>query len=264
MWKLDGDFLDWTRRELKGRAKQVLRTSYWKAFLVSLLLAVLSGGVSSCSYNSGGGTSVSFPFTGTNGSWGDFTNSPVFVAVMIGAIMLLVFVALLSIAFHIFVVAPFEVSVMQYFKQAAGEDVNMNYLVYSFQKGKYLAIVKGMLLKNILTFLWFLLLIIPGIVKTYAYSMVPFILADNPQIGAKRAVELSKQMTRGQKWRIFVLDLSFLGWYILGSLALGIGILFVLPYDHSTKAELYLVLRRQALYDGLSSAKELNVPEDWQ
>ncbi|MBP1963639.1 DUF975 family protein [Paenibacillus aceris] len=254
--------MEWTRSELKIRAKQVLRTSYWKAFLVSLLLAVLSGGVSSCSYNSGGGTSVSFPFTGNNGSWGDVSHSPVFVAVIIGAILLLIFVILISIAFQIFVTAPFEVSVMQYFKQAADEDVNMNYLVYSFQKGRYLVIVKGMLWKNVLNFLWFLLLIIPGIVKAYAYSMVPFILGDNPKIGTKRAVELSKEMTSGQKWKMFVLDLSFLGWYILGALPFGIGILFVLPYDHSTKAELYLVLRRQALYDGLCSRIELNLPEE--
>lgn len=80
-------------------------------------------------------------------------------------------------------------------------------------------------------------------------------------IGTKRAVELSKQMTNGHKWNMFVLDLSFLGWYILGFLALGIGVLFVMPYDHSTKAELYKVLRQQALYDGLSSNKELNLPE---
>lgn len=261
MWKLDGGFLDWTRRELKERAKQVLRTSYWKAFLVSLLLAILSGGVSSCSFNSNGGTSVKFPLTGDHNSWTDFYSSPVFIAVVVGAILLFIFLILVSVAFHVFVTAPFEVSVMQYFKQAASEDVNMNYLVFSFQKGKYMAIVKGMLWKSFLTLLWTLLLIIPGIVKAYAYGMVPFLLGDNPGIGTKRAVELSKQMTNGHKWNMFVLDLSFLGWYILGFLALGIGVLFVMPYDHSTKAELYKVLRQQALYDGLSSNKELNLPE---
>ncbi|MDD9265891.1 DUF975 family protein [Paenibacillus sp. GCM10023248] len=259
MQERDGGRLDWTRKELKDRAKQVLRTSYWKAFLVSLLLAVLGGGVSSCSYNSGGGTSASLP--GLNGSWEEMSNSPMFMAVIAGVILLFLFILLLSIAFQIFVVAPFEVGGMQYFKQAAHDDVNMNYMVYSFQRGQYMAIVKGMLWKNVLTFLWFLLLIIPGIVKSYAYSMVPFILADNPGIGTKRAVRLSTQMTYGHKWKMFVLDLSFLGWYLLGTLALGIGILFVLPYDHSTKAELYKVLRRQALYDGQTSSKELRLPE---
>lgn len=251
--------LIWTRKELKDRAKQVLRTSYWKAFLVSLLLAIISGGVSSCSFNSGGSTSMSVP--GFNGGMGDVSDGAGFVIILL-LIIVAVVVGLVAIAFQIFVVSPLEVSVQQYFKQAAQKDVNMNYLVYSFAKGKYLSIVKGMFWSSLLNFLWFLLLIIPGIIKSYAYSMTPYILADNPGIGMKRAVDLSNQMTRGQKWRMFVLDLSFIGWFILGTLALGVGVLFVLPYYNSTKAELYLVLRQQALYDGLSSSKELNLPED--
>ncbi|NRF90592.1 DUF975 family protein [Paenibacillus frigoriresistens] len=247
----------WTRRELKNRAKNVLRTSYWKAFLVSLVLAVVSGGVSSCSVNSGGGTSMSLPgFSG--GGMGDVSDGAGLAIILIIAFFA-VLIGIVAIAFNIFVVAPLEVSVQQYFKQAAQEDVNMNYLVYSFAKGNYLAIVKGMFWSGLLNFLWFLLLIIPGIVKSYAYSMTPYILADNPGIGMKRAVDLSNQMTRGHKWKMFVLDLSFFGWFILGTIALGIGVLFVLPYYNSTKAELYLVLRMQALHDGLSSSAELNL-----
>ncbi len=75
--------------------------------------------------------------------------------------------------------------------------------------------------------------------------MVPYILADNPSIGAERAIQLSNRMTGGEKWDMFVLDLSFLGWYILGMLALGIGVIFVNPYVDSTKAELYLILRKK-------------------
>ncbi|UKS24284.1 DUF975 family protein [Paenibacillus sp. HWE-109] len=246
----------WTRKELKTRAKDVLRTTYWKAFLVSLVLAVLSGGVSSCSFNSSGGTSLSVP--GITESWSDVAESSVLAMVIIGFIVLALIIGLLSIAFQIFVVAPFEVGVKQYFKQAAQGDVNMNYLIYSFSKGNYLAVVKAMLWKNFLTFLWYLLLIIPGIVKTYAYEMVPYLLGDNPQIGTKRAVQLSNQMMKGHKWKMFVLDVSFIGWYLLGTLALGIGVLFVMPYYNATKAELYLVLRQQALHDGLTTDKELN------
>ncbi|MDQ0873920.1 putative membrane protein [Paenibacillus sp. V4I3] len=247
----------WTRRDLKIRAKNVLRTSYWKAFLVSLVLAVVSGGVSSCSFNSGGSTSMSLP--GFSGGMGDISDGAGLAIILIFAFLAVV-IGLVALAFNIFVVSPLKVSVQQYFKQAAQDDVNMNYLVYSFTKGNYLAIVKGMFWSGLLNFLWFLLLIIPGIVKSYAYSMTPFILADNPGIGMKRAVDLSNQMTRGQKWKMFVLDLSFIGWFILGTLALGIGVLFVLPYYNSTKAELYLVIRQQALHDGISSSAELNLP----
>ncbi|XEC94208.1 DUF975 family protein [Paenibacillus tarimensis] len=250
----------WTRKELKDRAKAVLRTSYWKAFLVSLLLAIISGGIPSCSFNSSG-------IGGKGGESGDAATMPGFAealsgietAIIIMAVIVAVIAALIALAFRIFLSAPLEVGVRQYFKQSALGEVNMNYLGYAFSGGRYFSIVKGMLWAGFLNLLWFLLLIIPGIVKSYAYSMVPYLLADNPGIGTRRVVELSNRMTRGQKWKMFVLDLSFIGWYLLGMFALFVGILFVLPYVNATKAELYLVLRQQALNDGVSSSAELNL-----
>jgi uncharacterized membrane protein len=246
----------WTRAELKDRAKTVLRKSYWKAFLVSLLLAFITGGVPSCSYNSnfgGKGSSHGVHFGGPSGVPDGAMTAIIIAAVMVGII------AVLSVfAFRIFLSAPLEVGVRKYFAQAAQDDVNMNYLGYSFAKGKYIEVVKGMLLRAVFNFLWFLLFFFPGIVKAYAYRMTPYILAENPHIGTRRAVELSNRMTRGHKWRMFVLDLSFIGWFLLGTIAFFVGVLFVLPYYNATQAELYLTLRRQALDAGLSSVEELN------
>jgi len=257
----------WTRRELKERAKDTLRTSYWKAFLVSLLMLVISGGMPSCNFQNRigghtepGGVSGSL-MPGLNQDWHAAADHTAFIAVMIIAIILGIVIGLAVIAFRIFLGFPLEVGVRQYFKQAALAEVNMNYLGYAFARGKYGAIVKAMLLRAVFNFLWFLLFFIPGIIKAYSYSMVPYILADNPQIGSKRAVTLSREMTRGHKWNMFVLDLSFLGWYLLGALALVVGMLFVEPYANSTKAELYLVLRRYAVSDGISSRSELNMTE---
>jgi uncharacterized membrane protein len=82
----------------------------------------------------------------------------------------------------------------------------MNHLGYGFHNGYYFNIVKTMLWKSALNFLWFLLLIIPGIVKSYAYRMVPYILSDNPNIEYSRAIELSVKMTDDEKlnMRVFV------------------------------------------------------------
>lgn len=137
----------------------------------------------------------------------------------------------------------------------------MNNLGYAFGNGRYVPIVKTMFWKGLLNFLWYLLFIIPGIVKLYAYGQVPFILSDNPVIGYRRAVQLSNHMTRGHKLRIFVLDLSFIGWILLGTLALFIGVLFVLPYIYATKAELYLELREEALRQGMTTPEELHMHE---
>ena len=68
-----------------------------------------------------------------------------------------------------------------------------------------------MLLKDIFLCLWSLLFIIPGIIKAYSNAMVPYVLADNPELGAKEAITLSHKMMNGSKWRAFVLDLSFIG-----------------------------------------------------
>ena len=87
--------------------------------------------------------------------------------------------------------------------------------------------------------------------------MVPYILAENPGMGSGRAIQISNEMTMGEKWDIFVLDLSFIGWYILGSLALGVGVFFVQPYYDATNAELYMKLREKAIGEGLITEKEL-------
>ena len=87
--------------------------------------------------------------------------------------------------------------------------------------------------------------------------MVPYILAENPNIGNRRAIELSNKMTDGHKFDMFVLDLSFIGWKLLGVLTLGIGLIFLDPYINATKAELYLVLRENALNSGICSYEEL-------
>lgn len=89
------------------------------------------------------------------------------------------------------------------------------------------------------TFLWSLLFLVPGIVKSYSYSMAYYILAENPGITASEAIRRSKEMTDGHKLDLFVTDLSFMGWCILASLTLGIGYLWLIPYKSITAANIY-------------------------
>lgn len=100
------------------------------------------------------------------------------------------------------------------------------------------------LLMELFIFLWSLLFIIPGIVKSYSYSMAYFIKIDNPEMSANDCITASRKMMKGHKWSLFVLDLSFIGWYILGMLALGIGVLWVDAYHNVAKAEFYEELKK--------------------
>lgn len=99
------------------------------------------------------------------------------------------------------------------------------------------------LLMTIFTFLWTLLFIIPGIVKAYSYSMSYFIANDHPEYDWKTCINESKRLTNGHKMDLFILDLSFLGWYILGVLCFGVGVLWVAPYHKASKINYYEAIK---------------------
>ncbi len=98
------------------------------------------------------------------------------------------------------------------------------------------------IMQTIFIFLWTLLLIIPGIIKSYAYSMAFYIQQDQPNKDWSFCINKSKTLMKGHKWDLFVLDLSFIGWYIVGLLCLGVGVLWVSPYHEMAKANFYLEL----------------------
>ena len=95
------------------------------------------------------------------------------------------------------------------------------------------------LLTMIFTFLWSLLFLIPGIVKSYSYAMTNYILIDNPNLGGNDAITESRKMMNGHKLDLFLLDLSFIGWYILSIFTAGILLIYVEPYHHAARAKFY-------------------------
>lgn len=99
------------------------------------------------------------------------------------------------------------------------------------------------LMQTVFVCLWSLLFVIPGIVKSYSYSMAFFIKADHPEYDWRKCLEESKRLTSGHKMDLFVLDLSFIGWSIIGMLCLGIGSLWVMAYRYATLAQCYKVLQ---------------------
>ena len=106
------------------------------------------------------------------------------------------------------------------------------------------------LLVSVFTFLWSLLFIIPGIVKGLSYSMTFFILKDHPGMSAMDAITASRRMMQGHKWRLFCLQFSFIGWYILCALTGGILTLWVTPYVYTATAVFYESIKGGTLTDG--------------
>lgn len=124
-------------------------------------------------------------------------------------------------------------------------------LLDGFRSGHYVNIVLTMFLRDLFTTLWSLLLVVPGIVKYYEYLMVPYIIAENPAMDYKEAFQISKQMMDGEKMEAFIMDLSFLGWYLLSAVTCGLlAIFYVNPYVQASFAEMYTFNKQKAYQEG--------------
>lgn len=234
----------WTRAELKSLAKISLKGNYWKAFLIGLVLSLASG--------SGSG--------GSSGGAGDTANE--FIHRHPDAFIIVIAIIILSIAYRLLLGYSLEIGSRKYFVQLAQFKNTKGCYSFAFDSANYSGIIGTMLLRDVYNLLWSLLFVIPGIIKAYSYRMVPFILADNPNIGADKAITLSRKMMDGNKFETFVLDLSFIGWYLLGLLALVIGMFFVNPYVFATEAHLYLALRKNATDNGFCTYEDLNLQRE--
>lgn len=124
----------------------------------------------------------------------------------------------------------------------------------------YMRISGTLILQNVYIFLWTLLLIIPGIIKSLSYAMTPYILKDHPELSYDKAITRSSAMMKGHKMELFWLYLNFIGWIILSIVTLGIALLWVCPYLHTALAHFYLDLKEE-YEDGPTPVVQHN--DDW-
>ena len=125
------------------------------------------------------------------------------------------------------------------------ENISFNTFLQGLEE-HWLNALLGSLWNFLWVFLWSLLFFIPGIVKYYSYSMMFYVMAENPKISAMKAMDISKILTSGHKSDLFVMDLSFLGWAFLSMLCGGIGFIWLYPYTHMSKTYAYFDLKRMA------------------
>ena len=239
----------WTRALLKENAKIAFKRNYWTCVIVSVILMLVGGGASetsSLSVNVGEDNSVGIEFSGQQ-----------LVMLSVITVVALIVVAF-AIVFSIFVTNVLTIGGKRYFMENREHKTLVGQIFYGFQSGNYMNCVKTMFFRDLYVFGWSLLLIIPGIVKAYSYYMVPYILAENPDLSKDRVLELSSEMMDGHKMETFVLELSFFGWNILNTATFGIlGIFYVNPYIHATYAELYAAIKADAMGRGITDEIEL-------
>lgn len=250
----------WNRKVIKAKAKSRLSVNYWKMVLVGLVLTLFSGGMAmNFNFNS---DDMSTLFDGDDGFYYEyqFQNGETYHQMTIrdmqdmlhhgygslgrgafGMFMaILVIIGLVvGIPLAIFVVNPLVLGGMRFFFKNIKEKADLKELGYAFDKN-YLNQVKILFLRDLFTFLWSLLFVIPGIVKAYEYRMIPFLLAEDSSMSREEAFAISERMMTGNKWKTFVFDLSFIGWSFLTSITFGIvGIFYFSPYYYQASAMLY-------------------------
>lgn len=168
------------------------------------------------------------------------------------------FASLVEFVINLFVINILTMGMYYWYHKSIYQDKLDVKALFDPFRVKYLENVLTMLLKQVLIGLWSLLFIIPGVIKSYAYSMTEFIKTENPNVSAAKAIEISKKMTDGHKMDLFVLDLNFLGWHILGGITCGIvELIYAAPYHNAAKAFAYEELKAEALANGKITEDEL-------
>lgn len=239
--------------DFRQEARAALQGKWPLAILVGLVAAILGGATS-------GGPEFKINFTGgslnaniqyagqTIYSWGDGI-TPGLRTFLVGGAVYLILAAIVVGVLYFVLGSVVKVGYARFnLDLTAGETPSFETLFSYFPHWKTVAAAQ--LLQTVYIFLWTLLLVIPGIVAGYSYAMTGYILAEHPELSASETIAQSKAMMEGNRWRLFCLQFSFIGWDILCALTLGIGNLALRPYRHAAEAAFY-----RELYGG-------TVPED--
>ncbi len=243
------------RIEIKTNAKKALKHFYAWGLLACFIYMLLSGdlgelwnGFRSIFYVNGyEGQSLLSEVSGTLlNSYHHHSIPSIGIRNMLFGSIFLIGGILIRVVYRFFIVNIVEVGLYSFFLKNREKETNLNEMLSPFQK-EYINVVKIRFLQDLYIWLWSLLFIIPGIIKRYEYYFVPYLLAENPQLTEREAFQLSKTMTDGEKMNLFIFDLSFLGWLILGSFLGGIGQLLVQPYIYAARSEVYVCLKERKL-----------------
>ena len=225
-------------KDFRASAREALTGKWWDAVVAGILASIL--GAASPTATSGFSINFNFDFDSAEVPLGPieeiFTPENL---VIIAGVLAAAFAAGLVIGTAFFILGSIILPGYSKFNLDLidGKKPQISSLFDYFRHWK--KAVAANLLRAVLTFLWSLLFIIPGIIASYSYAMVPYIVAEDPDVSPKEALDRSKAMMYGNRWRLFCLEISFIGWAFLVVLTCGIGGLWLMPYQQASYADFY-------------------------
>ena len=228
--------------DFRQNARDALRGKWTIAVLVGLVATLLggagSGGPEVKLNIDGSGAHASFEFAGqTIFSTGGGLNSDI-GAFLVGSAIYITIAAIAMAVVYFVLGSIISVGYARFnLDLVDGGNPSFETLFGYFSYWKTTAVAR--LLQSLYVLLWSLLFIIPGIMASYSYAMTEFILAEHPELTAGEAIAQSKEMMSGNRWRLFCLHFSFIGWDILCTLTMGIGHLWLRPYRQVADAVFY-------------------------
>lgn len=247
----------WTRGQLKTNAKMNFKRNYWSCVAVAFIVSVAEGAGAASSTANNFKNSVERNYNIGASDFSSYASGSLhsgrFASGMFSMVMLMVVLIMFAVGLliNIFVGNVLRIGANRFFIENKTQMPGVGTIFSGFRSGHYGNLVVTMFLMNLYISLWSLLLIIPGIIKSYEYLMVPYILAENPGMDRREAFAISKRMMDGEKWDAFILELSFIGWELLSIFTCGLlGIFYVSPYIEATMAELYAYNKGKAYYEG--------------
>ena len=213
--------------EIRSKAWDSLKGNYWPAVLAAFLAAIFGA-----LHVGGGSININVDNEALNFL---FDEVPAAVTILLGTMAS--FTGTLNLV-GLILGGVVQLGYTQYLLKQQDREIGNTKDLFS-QFDRFGQGFLQLFLRNLFVFLWSLLLIIPGIIKSFSYAMTPFIMADNPNMTAKEAIDTSKRLMEGHKWELFCLNFSFIGWILLSILTLGIGTIFLNPYMNAAYAVFY-------------------------
>lgn len=224
-------------KELRNRAWNALKGKYWFALLAAVvggILVSLGSGLSTFTSNAQEMIAViqSQPMGDTEKLAVGMISGASSAAFIVGIIL------------KFFVNRPAGVGMARYFTKITEGKPEFSEIFYGFKNG-YMRNVWVRFLADIKLGLWYLLLVVPGIIKQFEYAIIPYILADEPELESKEVFAKAHELMMGNKWRLFKLEISFIGWFLLGIITFGVGLIAVRPYIETALGEFYQQIKSE-------------------
>ncbi len=250
----------WNRQAVKETGLISMKRNYWNSVLVAFIATLFAGASVGIGRSVGNSSSWKEEFENSNiTGFSDISlDDPQTIAIFMVVLGAIGVIALIAALLRILVFNPLTVGCDKFFIKNQYENASASEIGYAF-KNNYGNTVLAMFLMRLIIGLGFICFFVPGVILSFSYKLVPYILSEEPELGAVDVLKKSRAMMQGNKWNWFVFELSYIGWHILAAFTCEIlNLFYVSPYLQNALAALYIAIRDN--FNGYTQADVVDTP----